>query len=102
MPIPRTLPEFKAQCAAISLTVTIPEYMTGVSFFVHSPECLFVRIPPREMVLNTEAFLQDDRTSYPKLQIYSLISYEPIEIKPENKLSFHAARIGDYSLAFCH
>ena len=105
MPVPRTLAELKDQCDRVNLQVTIPSHVTGLVVASYSPETLFLRIPPKSSIENSEQYLQDPRTEYPHLPAYEL--YEEFEdehgkIKKEHMLDFHAARVGDYSLAFCN
>lgn len=101
MPIPRDLHEFRTQCNAVGLNVTIPERVTALAVSLYSPETLYLRLPPAEMVKNMEAYLMDSRTDYPPLTIYNMYSTTPFQIPKEEKLEFHAARIGDYTISQC-
>ena len=101
MPIPHDLMEFRKQCDAIGLKVTIPDHVTGIVFSMHSIETLYVRLPPAAAIKNVEEFLMDPRTDYPVPPIYNMYSPTPIQIPKDEKLEFHAARIGDYSMTYC-
>lgn len=101
MPIPRDLVEFRKQCAAIGLEVVIPETVTGLAVSLYSPEVLYLRIPPANMIKNMEAYLMDERTDYPVPAIYNMYATTEIKIPKAEKLEFHAARIGDYTVAQC-
>lgn len=101
---PRTVSELKRQCRHIKLKVTIPDNVTALVVLNHSEETLFLRIPPKSLVENSEAYLADPRTEYPDMQVYELFEeYEDENghIRQDKKLDFHAARVGDYSIAQC-
>jgi hypothetical protein len=102
MPLPRTINDLKKQCEAVGLEVTVPESLTGLSVSIHSPEVLYIRLPPASMIKTAEDYLRDPRTDYPDLPIYNMYSSTPFHIPKEEKLEFHAARIGDYTLSQCN
>lgn len=101
MPIPRDLHEFRTQCNAVGLQITIPESVTALAVSLYSPETLYLRLPPAEMIKNMEVYLMDPRTDYPQLTIYNMYSTTPFQIPKAEKLQFHAARIGDYTISQC-
>jgi hypothetical protein len=104
MPQPRTLAELQRQCDSINLTINIPTDITGMVVVNYTREALLIRIPEKSLVEESERFLADSRTDYFDLQIYKLLEqFEGPDgkIKKEHKLDFHAARIGDYSIAHC-
>jgi hypothetical protein len=104
MPQPRSLAELQEQCDTIKLTINIPSDITGMVVVNYTREALLIRIPEKSLVEDSERFLSDPRTDYPDLPIYKLLDQfegPDKKIKKEHKLDFHAARIGDYSIAHC-
>jgi hypothetical protein len=101
MPVPQTLNDLKKQAAAVGLAITIPAHVKGLSVAQYSPEVLYLRLPPAAMVKDSEAFLYDPRTDYPVPAIYNMYNPVAFEVPKAEKLTFHAARIGDYSIAQC-
>jgi hypothetical protein len=104
MPQPLDLKELQEQCDKIKLKITIPGHIKALALLNHSEEVLFLRVPPRSLVENSEAFLKDPRTDYPHMPIYDLFEKftgPDDKILKDKKLDFHAARVGDYSIAKC-
>jgi hypothetical protein len=101
MPVPATLTELKKQVDAIELKITIPSHLKGLSIAIHSPEVLYIRLPPASMIKAVETHLYDDRTDYPVPAIYNMYNPVAFQVPKNEKLAFHAARIGDYSIAQC-
>jgi hypothetical protein len=101
MTVPQSINELKKQADAVGLKVTVPDHVTGIAVATYSPEVLYIRLPPAAMIKDSENFLMDSRTEYPTPPIYDMYSPTPFKIPKEDKLEFHAARIGDYTLSQC-
>lgn len=105
MPQPRSLAELKRQMDKVELEYKMPEHITGLVVVNYTREALVLRVPEKSLVEDAEKFLKDKRSDYPELEIYKLFEqYEDPatgKIKKEHKLDFHAARLGDYTLAHC-
>ena len=106
-PRPTTLAEFKAQCVAADVGATIPGYITEFEM-VQTPrkERLLLRLPPKELVQDTEADLNAGG-AYSIPGFYNQLFDRPAGIPPNmptdtaGKLRVHAQRIGDYTMSFC-
>jgi hypothetical protein len=99
--VPLTLKAFVKQCKDAGVKVTIPEGVTGICFVQQSAEVVTVRLPSASMVKAAEEYLERPDTEYPDVPIYNMYSSTPFKIPKEEKLEFHAARIGDYTLSQC-
>ncbi len=98
---PRTLDELRQQCKDQGLTISIPAYVTGVMFTQAPKEVLFIRLPPQELVEDTEKALKKG-ASYELPDFYAKRFTGPLVLPDDDaKLAFHAERIGDYTITLC-
>jgi hypothetical protein len=98
-PLPGTVAEFASQLAAANVGATIPQSLKRVQFVQGDEETLVVRLPARAMVEDSEQRLAAPGASYPLPPVYeSVFGAKP---RIDNMLSFHAARIADYTIAQC-
>lgn len=101
IPLPRTLKELKDTCVAVGLVVTIPDFHTGLVIIQLSEEVFSIRLPPKSMVEEAEAFLQAGG-NYAIPKFYDAFYQDTLTLAtPAQKLDFQAARIGDYSVRMC-
>ncbi|MGE0766389.1 MAG: hypothetical protein AB7L90_07995 [Hyphomicrobiaceae bacterium] len=101
IPLPRTLQQLKDTCVAVGLVVTIPDFHTGLVIIQLSEEVFSIRLPPKSMVEEAEAFLQG-AGEYAVPKFYDDFYQKTLTLTtPAQKLDFQAARIGDYSVRMC-
>jgi hypothetical protein len=98
-PIPRTLAEFKQQCSDAQVGATIPAHVTGLTVTQTAKEVLFLRLPPKEMVEDSEQTLQTQPYTLPKFYNRIFGGVDPSNVG--DKLRLHAERIGDYTMSNC-
>jgi len=104
--VPRDLKDLLDQCQSIGLTVTIsrkfPNDHLGIAILQNSREVVGIRLPPRDLVLETEAALGQNEAAYPLPGFYEQFFGRPLPaLSKDDQLQFHAARIGDYSIQHC-
>jgi hypothetical protein len=104
-PVPWTdLQAFKDQCAMAGVGATIPSYVHAVQL-VQTPviSTLLLRLPARELVLDSEQILGQPNARYTIPEFYNRIfnvQVSPI-VPPADSMRVHAERIGDYTLSNC-
>lgn len=97
-PMPRTIEELKAQCAAANINIEIPPHVTGLAILQYSPETLSIRLPPKALVDESEALLKTQDYGLP--QFYQdFFKHKPKT--EQERLDFHACRLGEYSVNSC-
>ena len=100
LPIPRSVDELKRQAALVGAGLSIPTNMVGLAIVQYSTDTVVIRLPPRERIKAKEAELMSSGTRpYPLPPIYLRIISSDASV--EQKLDFHAARIGDYTISMC-
>ncbi len=102
-PVPRDLAELKDQLKRAGAGAVIPERITKLQIVMPDMQTLVLRIPPAELILDSEKELQSGG-SYRLPAFYSKDAFggAPAHLpKGEALLDFHAKRIGDYSIANC-
>ncbi len=103
---PRTIKEFNDQCAAATgsssnVITKVPASIVGIVVLQYSPEVLSLRLPPKYMVEAAEKDMKAG-ASYPVPQFYNVFYEKTLDLTEfGEKMSFHAARIGDYSIRNC-
>ncbi len=101
IPVPRTLADLKQLCLDIGLVVSFPDYHKGLVVIQSSEEVFSIRLPPKTMTEETEAFLKAGG-NYAVPKFYDDFYQKPLVLTTEQqKLDFQAARIGDYSVRMC-
>jgi len=101
-PIPKTLDELKAQCLWAGVGITIPARITSLCVRQGDEVTLFVRLPDKTMLLDTEQLIKADPKAYPLPTFYDYFwGDEQPYLDRDNVMRFHASRIGDYSIAQC-
>jgi hypothetical protein len=99
LPVPRSLDDFKRQCALVRAEVVIPDSISGITFVAHSSDTMVIKLPPKERVEAKEGELSQPGGSYPFPDFYK--HFLNGDLTEAQKLQAHACRIGDYSISMC-
>jgi hypothetical protein len=104
-PVPRTLQEFKDQCARAQVGLTLPEEVKAFAVVAYDPHTLVLRLPPKERIEESEAHIQKGG-GYPLPDFYAPCFGKEAGTPPgfasvDAVLAFHDRRIGDYTIALC-
>ena len=101
-PLPRNLAELHKQTTDIGLTIKLPPSNTGLAFVQYSPEVATIKLPPKAMIEATEAEIKQPTGAYDIPQFYDDFYEKTLVISDaDERMKFHAARIGDYSIRNC-
>jgi hypothetical protein len=100
-PRPTTLAEFKQQCIDAQVGVTIPDYITSIVVAQASKEVMFIKLPPKEMIEDSEKTLATEPYTLPPFYKNVFGTDPNIGTALDAKLTFHAFRIGDYTISIC-
>lgn len=93
---PRTLEEFKAQTHGI--VDDLPSYLKALMIVQGDKEVLLLRLPPAELVADTEQTMAIGGPLYPLPAFYEERLVQGLH--PDN-LAFFQYRVGDYTIAHC-
>lgn len=94
---PRTLEEFKAQTQGI--VDELPSYLKALMIVQGDKEVLLLRLPPAELVADTEQTMGSGRSgAYPLPSFYEEKLVQGLH--PDN-MAFFQYRVGDYTIAHC-
>jgi hypothetical protein len=101
-PIPTTMDEFKEQLAKAQVFATVPDRFKYVQFITSDKETVLVKLPPKEIIAESEEQLSKPGATYPIPPFYKRIfnGVDPV-IPEQDKFKVHAERIGDYTISFC-
>ena len=100
--IPRTLEELLQIASDIGLSITFPDGMVGLAVIQYSPQTAVIKLPPKAMVEDTEAKLNQPGAVYPMPKFYEDFFCVPLPaLSRDQMFDLHAARIGDYSIRNC-
>ena len=101
-PVPETVEEFKEQLAKAQVFATVPERFKNIQFVTSDQETLLLKLPPKVMIEDSEALLQQPGRSYPIPDFYKRIfnGMDPV-VPAADVLRVHAERIGDYTVSVC-
>jgi hypothetical protein len=107
-PMPTTLGEFREQVKRAGADMTIPERITALQMVPGDDHTLVVRLPPGQMILDSEAKLTEDGShpggeKYPLPEFYARLWYGKPQMACGTKdlLDVHAERIGEYTINNC-
>jgi hypothetical protein len=101
-PLPRNLAELHKQTTGIGLTVKLPPSNTGLAFVQYSPEVATIKLPPKAMIEATESEITQPTGAYRIPKFYDDFYGKNLVISDaDERMNFHAARIGDYSIRNC-
>ena len=101
-PIPETVDEFKEQLAKAQVFATVPDRFKHIKFVAQEQDTITVKLPPKVMIEDSEALLNQPGSTYPLPPFYKRLfnGIDPV-IPEEDKFKVHAERIGDYTLSLC-
>jgi hypothetical protein len=101
-PVPATVEEFKEQLAKAQVYATVPERFKHIQFVTSDQETLLLKLPPKIMIEDSEARLNEPGSTYPIPPFYKRLFNGADPVIPEvDKFKVHAERIGDYTISFC-
>jgi hypothetical protein len=105
-PIPRSLEEFKAQCAMAQVGATIPPEIKAFAVMQYDPNTLVLRLPPKARVEASEQSIRAGHGSYPLPEFYGPAFAQAYGAQPnfrtiDEVLAFNDMRVGDYTIAYC-
>ena len=99
LPVPRDLAEFVQQCNHVGVGLTIPPGVKGLTVIQHTADTVFIRLPPKDLLLSKEADIAQSAGAYPFPDFYERNFGVPLT--PDAKLAVHAQRVGDYTISVC-
>jgi hypothetical protein len=107
-PLPGSLKEFHAQLAQAKVAMTIPDWVATVQFVQGDDATLVVRLPPAQMIQDSEAELHALSKSATNAQYPLPIFYDVawhfqsrIFMADAMLMRFHCQRIGEYTINNC-
>jgi hypothetical protein len=101
---PKNLTELKSQCADFGVVPTIPDFITGLVFVQNDKHVLTVRLPPKELLVAGEQWVATTEGAYPLPSFYDefFVAAQPrTDMTSNERLDFHGARVGEYSVNSC-
>jgi hypothetical protein len=104
-PVPRTLEEFKQQCALAQVGLYLPARINALAVVTYEKNTVVLRLPPADLIRESEAHLADGN-EYLIDGFYAAAFERDKEIwpklgGPDQKRAFNDARIGDYTISNC-
>ncbi|MEO9190604.1 MAG: hypothetical protein ABI224_11510 [Acetobacteraceae bacterium] len=101
--VPTTLHEFKMQVARAKTGLNVPSRITSLSMIPGDHSTLVIRLPPGEMIKDTEVRLQalgqaKGGSVYPLPDFYG---DGWVGLSMDELMVFHAERIGEYTINNC-
>jgi hypothetical protein len=101
-PIPESVDEFKEQLAKAQVFATVPDRFKKIKFVAQDQDTIVVRLPPKMMIADSEALLNEPGATYPLPPFYKRLfnGMDPV-IPEDEKFRVHAERIGDYTISAC-
>jgi hypothetical protein len=99
-PHPKTLTEFRDQCATANVGLKLPSYIDDFDVVQRPKNVFLLRLPAKELVKESEDFL-DSGGDYQIPQFYNVRYGVPLVVDQPQKRNFHAERVGDYTIGLC-
>jgi hypothetical protein len=94
--------EFKEQLSKAQVFATVPERFTKIEFVSSEQDTILVRLPPKQMIDDSESMLNKPGATYPLPPFYKRLFNGMDPVIPESeKFKVHAERIGDYTISYC-
>ena len=101
-PLPETMDEFKEQLAKAQVFATVPDRFKHITFVKQEQDTITVKLPPKVMIEDSEALLNQPGATYPLPPFYKRLFNGMDPVIPESeKFKVHAERIGDYTISAC-
>jgi hypothetical protein len=94
---PQTLQNLMDQCSAAGVGLTVPAHVTKLQVIVQADDTFVLRLPPAKKISESEDALQRGGL-YPIPRFYNDRYGAILNIAQDQKLDFHAQRIGDYTI----
>jgi hypothetical protein len=80
----------------------VPERFKHIKFVSQEQDTIVVRLPPKVMIADSEALLNEPGATYPLPPFYKRLFNGMDPVIPEGeKFRVHAERIGDYTISLC-
>ncbi len=100
-PVPESLQEMQDQLDAVQSGLKLPARMKKLQVVRVQSDTMMLRLPPPDMVAASEERLT--RQEYTMPPFYDeAYQHQPVPMDTlEDRLKFHARRIGDYTIANC-
>ena len=107
---PTTPEQLKDQCVDAGCVADVPKYVDKVEMVQRPVTTLLLRLPPQELLDNSEKLLKKDGFTYTIPDFYNdLYKRDGDEESPkptvpkdtDGKMTLHALRIGDYTMSNC-
>ncbi len=100
-PIPQTLVEMQEQLDAVQSGLRLPKRMQHLQVVMMAPDTMTLRLPPAELVEASERRLEKEDYTFPPFYDEAY-QHQPAPLQThEDRMKFHARRIGDYTIANC-
>ena len=99
---PKTIDELVQQCQKREFSIKIPDYLNSVMFIQPPMGVMCVRLPPKELVEDSETVLAAPGGTYELPLFYKKrFGTDPNLPTAQERLEFHDERIGDYTITLC-
>jgi hypothetical protein len=100
-PVPKTLEEMQEQLDAVQSGLKLPKRMKKLEVVTMASDTMTLRLPPADLVAaSEERFTREDYTFPPFYD--EVYQHQPQPMNSyEERMKFHARRIGDYTIANC-
>ena len=103
-PHPKTVDELMQQCKEAGVLIKIPDryHKNPVKFAQADENTVLIRLPPAELVKESEQILKVESNGYRLPPFYKRIFQNVNPVIPvADRLKVHNERIGDYSMSNC-
>jgi len=103
IPMPHSFGEFEELCnTKLDLGLQLDGFK-AIVFIQPSMACITIRLPPKEIVETNELDFKHAERTYELPDFYNQVFGRRPNIgdTEEDKLRFHALRIGDYTISMC-
>ena len=84
-PIPETVDEFKEQLAKAQVFATVPERFKHIKFVEQEQDTITVKLPPKVMIEDSEALLNQPGATYPLPPFYKRLFNGIDPVIPESR-----------------
>jgi len=102
IPRPTSIAELVAQCSWANVGITIPPTVVGLEFIEPNPSILKLRLPPGQMIQESETAIRANPQGYPLPKFYDRFYDKTLVfVETATALDFHDHRIGDYTISNC-
>jgi hypothetical protein len=100
-PVPQSLEEMQEQLDEVQSGLQLPKRMKHLQVVQMRSDTMMLRLPPADLVAASERRLEKEEYSMPPFYDEAY-QHQPVPMDSlEDRLRFHARRIGDYTIANC-